>query len=192
MYEIRVIIADSDKAFGHRLRNILRHVGYMPVAEVGNARELLQVAFQEEPDLIILEDKLPGGEGMGITAIIEEHRLAPVVLTISQYQLPEINELAHMPGVYGIIVKPLQDETVPPVLEVALSNFQRFVCLEKEAEELRKSLKARRLVERAKGMLMEKKGLREGDAYKYLQKLSMNTCLPMDVVARKVISKIEG
>ncbi|HHW43580.1 ANTAR domain-containing protein [Desulfofundulus thermobenzoicus] len=190
MFRTRIIIAHSDKDFTRRLKEILRHAGYMVVGDAGDGRVLLQMVFQTTPDLVIMEDQLPGGEGISVPGIIEEHRVAPVVLTTGALHYNPA-ELVRVPGVYGILPGPLLEEMVVPTIEMALALFERVMRLEKEIGALRRTLEERKLVERAKGLLMEKKGLGEREAYKYLQKLSMDRCLSMARVARELIGRLE-
>lgn len=186
----RVVIADSDVNFRRKLKDILRHVGFMLVGEAGEGNSALQIVFQMEPDIVILEHKIPGSEGIDIAEIIGEHRVAPVVLSVENNQYV-IEELARKEGVYGILMKPLQEVNILPILETAMANFERISRLQKEVRDLHKQLETRKLVEQAKGLLMEKRSLREQEAYRYLQKISMDRCLPIAKVARQVILSLK-
>ena len=187
----RVVIADSDLSFRRKLKDILNHAGYLVTGEPARGKETLQMVFQIEPDLVILESRLPGSEGIDVAGIIGEHMVAPVVLTVDGRQ-QDLGELVRKTGVYGILAKPLQEMSVLPVLETAIVCFEQVVKLQKQVNELRKKLEARRLVEQAKGLLMESKGLTEQQAYKYLQRLSMDQCLPIAKVARQVVLSLQG
>lgn len=186
----RVVIADSDLNFRRKIKDILRHVGYMVIGEAGDGKNALQVIFQVEPEVVILEEKIPGSEGIDIAEIVGEHQVAPVVLTV-EINPRGVEELARKTGVYGILTKPLQETNILPVLETALANFERVTRLQKEASDLRRQLETRKLVEQAKGLLIEKEGISEQEAYKYLQKISMDKCLPMAKVARQVIFSLK-
>ena len=186
----RVIIAHSHNFFSQQLKKICQQVGYLVIGETKEGRDTIQLAFQQEPDIIIMEDNLPGNEGGNIASLIDEHRLAPLVLVVESQK--EILNLIHLPEVYGILTLPLQEMVVLTVLETALTAFQRIRKLENEIKELRKVIEARKLIERAKGILMEKKGLNERTAYKYLQKMSMDHCIPIEIVAKKIILKLQS
>ncbi len=190
MYRTRIIVADSDKDFRSRLKEILRHAGYMVIGETQDGRSLLQMVFQTTPELVILEYRLPGSEGIDVAGIIEEHHVAPVVLTADIHQ-QNVAELVRSPGVYGVLPRPLQEEMVVPTIEMALASFERNMRLEKEISGLRRTLEERKLTERAKGLLMERKGMTERQAYKYLQKMSMDRCVPLARVAREIIMALE-
>lgn len=186
----RVVIADSDPDFRRKLKDFLRHAGCTLIREAGEGKSALAIVFQTEPDVVILEDRIPGSEGMDVAEIIGEHQVAPVVLT-AETGPGGTENLAKKTGVYGILTKPLQEANILPVLETAISNFERVTALQREIKELRRQLEARKLVERAKGLLMEKKGLKEEEAYKLLQKLSMDRCAPLARVARQVIDSLK-
>lgn len=186
MYKARVVVGESDRSFKDQLKDVLRRAGYVVIGEAGSGRLLLQVVLQTSPDLVIMEHQLPGSEGMGLAGIIEEHRVAPVVLT-ADLQQANVAELVRSPGVYGVLPRPLQEDMVVPVIELALALFERVVQLEKEVSALRRSLEERKLVEKAKGLLMEKLGMTEREAYRYLQKKSMDHCVPLVKVAREVM-----
>ncbi|HAP93711.1 MAG TPA: response regulator [Desulfotomaculum sp.] len=191
MFGTRVVVADSDLSFRRKLKDILNHAGYLVTGEPARGKETLQMVFQIEPDLVVLESRLPGSEGIDVAGIIGEHMVAPVVLTVDGRR-QDLGELVRKTGVYGILAKPLQEMSVLPVLETAIVCFEQVVKLQKQVNELRKKLEARRLVEQAKGLLMESKGLTEQQAYKYLQRLSMDQCLPIAKVARQVVLSLQG
>lgn len=186
MFGTRIVIADTDAAFRRSLKEAFRHADYLVVGEATDARSALQIIFQAEPRVVVLDPHIPGGEGFELTGIIDEHRVAPVVAAVSHLQ-GDIEEFARLPGVYGILLKPLQPGTVLPVVETALASFERAMKLEKELRELRRELENRKIVEMAKGLLMDRKKISERDAYKYLQKISMDKCLPLPRVARNII-----
>ena len=186
MFGVRIVIADGDSIFRKSLKEIFRHIDYLVVGEAADAHSALQLIFQQEPNAVVLDPRLPGTENINVTDIIDEHRVAPVIMAVSQ-TLGEIEDYAWMPGVYGVLLKPVQDFSVQPVIETALANFDRAARLAREILQLRKELETRKLVEQAKGLLMEKKALSEKDAFKFIQKLSMEKCLPMLKIAKNII-----
>lgn len=186
MFGTRIVIADADATYRKSLKDAFRHADYMVVGEVADARGALQVIFQTEPHVVVMDPCLPGGEGFDLTGIIDEHRVAPVVAIVSNVY-SEIEDFARLPGVYGILLKPLQNSLVQPVIESVRANFDRSMRLEKELRDLRQELQNRKIVEMAKGLLMERKKVTEKEAYKYLQKVSMDKCIPLVKVAKNVI-----
>lgn len=186
MYGTRIVIADSDGNFRKNLREIFRHTDYQVVGEASDAHSALQMIFQHEPKLVVLDPWLPGTENINVAEIVDEHRVAPVVVAISQTR-GEVEDFAWSPGVYGVLLKPVQDMTVQTVIESALANFDRAMRLSREINQLRKELETRKLVEQAKGLLMERKSMSEKDAFKYIQKLSMDKSVPLAKVAKNII-----
>jgi response regulator NasT len=187
MFGTRIVIADGDSIFRKSLKEIFRHLDYQVVGEAADVHSALQLIFQQEPNIVILDPRLPGTENINVTDIIDEHRVAPVIMAVSQ-SLGETGEYAWMPGVYGVLLKPVQDFLVQPVMETALANFDRAMRLSKEIRQLRKELETRKLVEQAKGLLMEKKLISEKEAFKIIQKLSMEKSLPMLKIAKNIIT----
>ena len=187
MFGTRIVIADADPAFRKKLKETLVHAGYMVVADVGHGRALLKAVFQTEPDLVIKDARLPGAEGLEIERIIEEHRAAPVILLTASHE-QELLEEAKDSWIFAYLVKPLSEAHLFPAIELAIANFKKFLHLEEENKKLKRALESRKLVEKAKGLVMEAKGLSEREAYKYLQKLSMDSCLPIAGVARQIIA----
>jgi response regulator NasT len=190
MFGTRIVIADTDAAYRRSLKEAFRQADYLVVGEATDARSALQAVFQAEPHVVVLDPHLPGSEGITLTEIISEHQVSAVVAIVSRL-LSEIGEFARLPGVYGVLLKPLQGQAVQPVIESALINFERAVKYEKELKELRQELENRKVVERAKGLLMERKKISEREAYKYLQKISMDRSIPLVRVARNFIIRYQ-
>lgn len=186
MYEVRIVIADSDKSFRHSLKNILRQLDYLVAGEAAEATSALEIIFQAEPEVIVMDPYITGREGIDLTSIIDEHKVAPIV-AVASYAYREIEEYAGLPGVYGVLTKPLVAGAVQPVIESAIAVFNRLLKCEKELSCLRKELENRKVIERAKGILMERKNLSEKDAYKTMQKISMDKCVSLAKVAESII-----
>ena len=187
MFGARIVIADTDADFRKKLKDTLVRAGYLVTGEVGDGRSALKVIFQTEPDLVIMDPKLPGAEGLEIVRIIEEHRAAPVILMTASHEQALLEE-AKDSWIFAYLVKPVNEAQLFPAIEIAIANFRKFIKLEEENRRLKKNLEERKLVEKAKGLVMEAKRLSERDAYKYLQKLSMDNCVPIAKVARQIIA----
>lgn len=187
MFGTRIVIADADAGYRKKLKETLVHAGYLVTAEVGDGRSALKAIFQTEPDVVIMGTKLPGAQGLEIARIIEEHRAAPVILLTASHE-QQLLEDAKSSWIFAYLVKPVSEAQLFSAVEIALANFRRFIKLEEENKRLKKTLDERKLIERAKGLVMEEKGLTEKDAYKYLQKISMDNCVPIASVARQVIN----
>lgn len=185
MFGTRIVIADADAGYRKKIKEMLVQAGYLVTGEVGDSRSALKVISRTEPDLVIMGLKLPGAHGLDIIKIIEEHRAAPVILLTESHEqgLPEeVKDFM----VFGCLPKPLSDAQLLNAVEIAINNYQRYIKLIEENKRLKKALEERKLVEKAKGLLMEARGLSEAEAYKYMQKLSMDKCIPIAVVASRV------
>ncbi len=189
MFGRRVLLADPDVDYRKRLKDLLAQHGYLVVAETEDSQSTLQAAFQTEPDVIIMEAKLPGSKGLEVARVIEEHHLAPVVL-ITSLNNREIIEEAKFSAVLGYLIKPVDEASLSPTLEMAIGIFKRLVRVGKENKRLKKELEERKLAEQAKRLLMEKKGLCEQEAHRYLQKLSMDRCSSLPKICQQVITSL--
>lgn len=187
MYGSRIVIADPDESYRKKLKDMLARAGYTVVGEAGDAPAALEVVSRTEPDLIVMDAGLPGSRGLHAARVIEEHRMAPVLLLSSSGDR-ELVEEAKYSCVYGCLVKPVREPALFAAVEIALANFKRLVKLEQEVKKLRKRLEIKKLVEKAKVVLMERKGCSESEAHRYLQKLSMDKSISLEKVARKIIN----
>lgn len=188
MFGTRIVVADPDIVFRKKMKEILQHFGYLVVGEVGDGRSALKVIFQNEPDLVIMDSRLPGANSLEVARIIEEHRVAPVILLSAPHEIEVLDE-TRASWILAYLVKPVCEAILIPSIEVVIANYRKIIKLEQENKKLRKTLETRRLIEKAKGIVMKEKGFSEGDAYRYLQRLSMNRCVPMVKIAKEVISR---
>lgn len=189
MFERRVLLADPDVEFRKKLKDLLQQQGYLVVAETEDGRSTLQAAFQNQPDLIIMEGNLPGSKGLEVARTIEEHHLAPVVL-VTSHSHRELIEEAKFSAVLGYLTKPIDEANLMPTLEMALATFKRLVKIEQENRKLKKMLEEKKLVDHAKRLLIEKKGLSEQAAYRHMQKLSMDYSSSLAKVAQRIITSL--
>lgn len=189
MFERRVLLADPDPEFRRKLRDLLRQNGYLVVAETEDGRSTLQAAFSSQPNLVIMEGEIPGCKGLEVARLIEEHRLAPVVI-ITSHTHRELIEEAKVSSVLGYLTKPIDEGSLIPTLEMALATFKRIKKFEEENNKLKQKLEEKQLVDQAKRLLMEKRGLSEQAAYRFLQKTSMDRASTLSRVARQVITTL--
>ena len=188
MERTRVIIADDESLIRMDLREMLTSLGYLVVGEVGDGRSAVNLARELKPELVIMDVRFEGDEFDGIDAakILTEEKIAPVLL-LTAYSQRELVERAKAAGVTGYIVKPFRESDLAAAIEVALARFAEFRSLEREVGDLRLALETRKLVDRAKGILMDVQGLNEAEAFRKIQKMSMNTRKPMKEVAEAII-----
>ena len=186
MERTRIVIVDDESIIRIDLREMLSNLGYLVIGEVGDGRSAVNLARELRPDLVIMDIKMPGMDGIDAAKILTEEKIAPVLL-LTAYSQKELVSRARQAGVVGYLVKPFRESDLSPAIEMALARFAEFRALESEVGDLQEALETRKFVERAKGILMDTQGLPEADAFRKIQKMSMNTRKPMKEVAEAII-----
>jgi two-component system, response regulator PdtaR len=186
MGQTRVVIADDESIIRMDLKEMLAGLGYLVVGEAGDGLSAVNLGREVKPDLVIMDIKMPDLDGIAAAKILTEERIAPVLL-LTAFSQTELIEGAKEAGVVGYIVKPFRESELVPAIEIALSRFKEFRVLEREAQNLRDTLETRKLVERAKGILMDTQDLKEAEAFRKIQKLSMNTRKSMREIAEAIL-----
>jgi response regulator NasT len=184
--QTRVVIADDESIIRMDLKEMLSGLGYQVVGEAGDGRQAISLARELKPDLVIMDIKMPEMDGITAAKILTEERIAPVLL-LTAYSQQELVQGAREAGVVGYIVKPFRQDELMPAIEVALSRFREFRDLEREMGDLKETLEARKVVERAKGVLMDQYNMKEADAFRRIQKLSMDTRKSMKEIAEAIL-----
>ena len=182
----RIIIADDESLIRMDLREMLGHLGYDVVAEASDGRSAVDLAKKLLPDLIIMDIKMPDMDGISAAGELARDHIAPVVL-LTAYSENSLIGRAKDAGVCGYLVKPFRETELMPVIELALARFNELRDLEREVTDLKEALETRKLVERAKGVLMEVHGLREADAFNRMRKTSMDNRKSMRDVAEAIL-----
>lgn len=186
MERTRVIIADDESIIRMDLREMLTNLGYLVIGEVGDGRSAVNLARELRPDVVVMDIKMPDMDGIDAAKVLTEERISPVLL-LTAYSQQELIERARDAGVVGYIVKPFRESDLSPAIEVAVARFAEFRALEKEVGDLKLALETRKLVDRAKGILMDTQDMTEAEAFRKIQKMSMNTRKPMKEVAEAII-----
>ncbi|OAT79972.1 ANTAR domain-containing response regulator [Desulfotomaculum copahuensis] len=186
MAEQRIVLADSDATWRKAIKDMLTKLGYWVVGVAADGLTALKLVRSRQPDLLIVESNMPGMNGLDVARILHEDKLAPVVVLVSTHS-PGLLEKAKEARVSSLLVKPVDETTLYPAVELAMANYQEIIKLEGQVNELKETLETRKLVERAKGILMETLGLSETEAFKRIQKQSMNKRISMRQVAEAVI-----
>lgn len=181
-----MIIADDESVIRMDLREMLTNLGYLVIGEVGDGRSAVNLARELRPDVVIMDIKMPDMDGIDAAKVLTEERISPVLL-LTAYSQQELIERAKDAGVVGYIVKPFRESDLAPAIEVAVTRFAEFRALEKEVGDLKLALDTRKSVDRAKGILMDTQRLTEAEAFRKIQKMSMNTRKPMKEVAEAII-----
>jgi two-component system, response regulator PdtaR len=181
----RVLIAEDEAIIRMDLREMLEEEGYDICGEAADGRKAVDLARQQQPDLVILDIKMPGMSGIRAAEIITRERIAPVLI-LTAFSQRDLAAQAAQAGAMAYVVKPFQKSDLLPAIEVALGRYQDVERLEGAVGELEGRLQARKTIERAKGILQEQ-GLSEDDAYKLLQRAAMDRSMQMVEVAQLVI-----
>jgi len=182
----RLLIADDESIIRMDLKEMLTSLGYSVVGEAADGATAVNMAREIRPDLVVMDIKMADMDGITAARILTEERVAPVLL-ITAFSQMDLVERAKEAGVVGYIVKPFRESELAPAIEVALARFAELRALEKEVGDLKEALETRKLVERAKGVLMDSQGLREAEAFRKIQKLSMNTRKSMKEIAEAIL-----
>jgi two-component system, response regulator PdtaR len=182
----RVIIADDESVIRADLREMLTNLGYLVIGEVGDGQSAVNVARELKPDVVIMDIKMPDLDGIEAAKILTQEKVAPVLL-LTAYSQRDLIDRAKEAGVVGYLVKPFREQEIVPAIEIALERFKEFRELEKEVGNLRETLETRKIVDRAKGLLMDEQGLTEAESFRKIQKMSMNTRKPMKEIAEAII-----
>lgn len=186
MAKLRVLIADDDPIIRLDLKQMLENLEYEVVAEAGDGQQAVAAARDSKPDICILDVKMPVMDGIEAVSIITEENIAPTIL-LTAYSDKELVDRAKDAGVFAYLVKPFKPSDLPPAIEVARSRYEQNLQLNNEVSSLEEKLETRKLIDRAKGILMSEHGLNESEAYRRIQLQSMNLRKTMKEVAEAII-----
>jgi two-component system, response regulator PdtaR len=183
----RIVIAEDEPLARLDLGQMLENLGHEVVGQAGDGHTAVELARELTPDLVIMDIKMPGEiDGLGAAGLLAEERVAPVLL-LTAYSDQEFIDGARDAGVMGYLVKPYGENQLAPAIEVALARFGEFSTLQKELGSTKEALITRKIVERAKGVLMDTAGLKESEAFHRIQRLSMNSRKSMREVAEAIL-----
>ncbi|MGQ1797559.1 ANTAR domain-containing response regulator [Kocuria oceani] len=185
----RVVVAEDETLIRLDIVEMLGEAGYDVVAEADNGQRAVELAREHRPDLVLMDVKMPVLDGITAAEQIASERIAPVVL-LTAFSQRELVERAREAGAMAYVVKPFTVDDVVPAIEIAISRFKEIAALEREVSDMKEQFATRKLVERAKSLLTTKMGLTEPEAFRWIQKTSMDRRLSMREVAEAIINQV--
>jgi two-component system, response regulator PdtaR len=185
--KLRILLADDEAILRLDLREMLADAGHEIVGEAANGQEAIKLAKELKPEFIIMDVKMPIMDGITAAKVIAAENIAPVLL-LTAYSQQDIVEKASDAGVIAYLVKPIREEQLFPAMEVAVKRFAEVQKLNIELDQLKDSLETRKLLDRAKGILMAAHGMTEQEAYRKMQQFSMARRISLKELAESVIA----
>lgn len=186
----RVLVAEDETLIRLDIVEILRSEGYEVVAEVDNGESAIEKARELKPDLVLMDVKMPVLDGISAAETIVKERICPVVL-LTAFSQKELVDRAREAGAMAYVVKPFTEADLTPAIEIAISRHDEMRALEEEVSNLSEQFETRKLVDRAKSLLITKMGLTEPEAFRWIQKTSMDRRLSMRQVAETVVDQVK-
>jgi two-component system, response regulator PdtaR len=186
---MRILIAEDETIIRLDLRDLLVRAGFEVCAEAKDGEEAVELARSEQPDLAIMDVKMPRLDGIDAARQILEERPIPIVM-LTAYGQDEVVSRAVEAGVYGYLVKPFREQDLLPAIQTARARYEELAAAREEAESLAEALAARKVIEQAKGLIMEKENLSEADAFARLRKASQVSGRPLKVIAEAVVATL--
>jgi response regulator NasT len=183
---IRVLIAEDEALIRLDLKEMLEEEGYSVVAEVGDGQQAVDQARALTPDLVILDIQMPVLDGLSAAEQIASARIAPVIV-LTAFSQRELVERARDAGAMAYLVKPFSKNDLVPAIEVARARFTELSALDGEVKTLEERLETRKVVEKAKGVLMEQQGMTEAEAFRHIQRTAMNQRTSMKALAQSIL-----
>jgi two-component system, response regulator PdtaR len=188
---MRILVAEDETIIRLDLKETLERAGFEVCGEARDGEEAVELAREEKPDLAVLDVKMPRLDGIEAARRILAERPIPIVM-LTAYGHDELVARAVEAGVFAYLVKPFRESDLLPAIQTAKARYAELEALREEAESLAEALATRKVVERAKGLLMQQEGLSEQDAFTRLQRVSQTSGRPMKVVAEALIATFGG
>lgn len=185
----RVVVAEDEALIRLDIVEILSAQGFDVVAQADNGEDAVSLAQEYRPDVVLMDVKMPKMDGISAAEHIAKERIAPVVL-LTAFSQKELVDRATEAGAMAYVVKPFTENDLIPSIEVAISRYEQIKALEHEVTDLKEQFETRKLVDRAKSLLITKMGLTEPEAFRWIQKTSMDRRLSMREVAETIIAQV--
>ena len=183
----RIVIAEDEAIIRLDLRETLEEEGYIVVADAGRGDDAIELVRQHKPDVAIFDIKMPGLDGLDAARVVSAEKICPVVM-LTAFSQREVIEQARDAGALAYIVKPFQKTDLVPAIELAIGRFRELMTLSGERDALGEQLELRKLLDRAKGLLIDKFSMTEQSAFDFIQKNAMSTRAKMVDVANQILN----
>jgi two-component system, response regulator PdtaR len=183
----RIVIAEDEAIIRLDLRETLEEEGYEVVADTGRGDTAIELVRQHKPDVAIFDIKMPGMDGLDAARVVSAAKICPVVM-LTAFSQREVIEQARDAGALAYLVKPFQKTDLVPAIELAIGRFLEMKTLSGERDALDEQLELRKLLDRAKGLLIDQHSLTEQAAFDFIQKMAMSKRMRMRDVAVAVLS----
>jgi response regulator NasT len=184
---IRIVLAEDEAIIRLDLRESLQEEGYEVVGDVGRGDKAVEMVDELRPDVAIFDIKMPGMSGLEAAKIVSDKKICPVVM-LTAFSQREIIEQARDAGALAYLVKPFQKTDLVPAIELAIARFAELKSLSGEVAALGAQLEIRKLVDRAKGVLIDKHQMSESDAFSFIQSMAMSQRMKMGDIAEQIIT----
>jgi response regulator NasT len=183
----RIVIAEDEAIIRLDLRETLEEEGYIVVADTGRGDDAIELVRQHKPDVAIFDVKMPGLDGLDAARVVSAEKICPVVM-LTAFSQREVIEQARDAGALAYLVKPFQKTDLVPAIELAIGRFREMMTLSGERDALGEQLELRKLLDRAKGLLIDKFSMTEQSAFDFIQKNAMSTRAKMVDVANQILN----
>ena len=183
----RIVIAEDEAIIRLDLRETLEEEGYIVVADTGRGDDAIELVRQHRPDVAIFDIKMPGLDGLEAARVVSAEKICPVVM-LTAFSQREVIEQARDAGALAYLVKPFQKTDLVPAIELAIGRFREMLTLSGERDALGEQLELRKLLDRAKGLLIDKHSMTEQSAFDFIQKSAMSTRAKMVDVANQILN----
>ncbi len=188
----RIVIVEDEPITRMDISEMLKAEGYKVVGEAADGLDAIQLCRELKPDAVVMDIKMPILNGLKASRILIEENISDCIILLTAYSTKEFIDQAKEIGVTGYVIKPVNEKSLIPAIEIGLAKAEEVRAAKEEAIKTKKKLEARKLIDIAKGLLIEREGLNESTAYERIRKISMDRRISMEEVAKVIILNYEG
>ncbi|MFH1726265.1 MAG: response regulator [Elusimicrobiota bacterium] len=190
--KLRVLLAEDERVIRLHLKSMIKKLGHLVIADTGDGEEALRLARELAPDLVVADIKMPGLSGLELAERVCRHRATPFVIVTAYHEEDLIDRAAKQSHLASYLVKPIEEKDLMPAIQLALSRCEGYKAMHEEVDSLKQSLEDRKVIEKAKGIVMRASNLSEADAHRKLQRMARKSNKKLAEVARAILLAEEG